>query len=407
MLSLTVRQVLFVFLCISFAFSQFSIRIAGQNIKPYMLVVALMLLLAPFVAQFKGRLGALFFLFSTIVLLLVFSAVWAPVIELALVRVVGLLFLYVTVLCLFFYGVEISHDALSGIVGRFTVLYVLCSLSYFVFGLYMFFVVGYVGEGDAWGERGIYGLYIEGVIPRMRGFSESPNNFVLVLTALIYLNLILVRRRALAVFLLVLCFLLTLSFSGVFSVLLPLALLFLLRAGSFKILGLAFTLTVILWGLFSVFDLSSVLQTRFDRLSSGSGRFDLFLHSIGIIAEAPFGGHGIAQARVLLDGFQGRELQSTHNSFLELALEAGVFVSAIYVVFWVVAVFRVASAKASVAHVRVLICYIVSLFLLNNANLLFYVELMVFNSCLVFLLLANCEREWCRSRSMCGGARFF
>ena len=122
-----------------------------------------------------------------------------------------------------------------------------------------------------------------------------------------------------------------------------------------------------------------IINARADRVISGSGRSDLFAYIVHLISEQPFFGFGLAQVREFLVGFHGRDLQSAHNSFLEVFFEGGVFAVLLFIMCWIMLVLKVACSKMPVYIKLILLSYIGGLLLISMANMMVYVELMILN----------------------------
>ncbi|WP_162928465.1 O-antigen ligase family protein [Shewanella japonica] len=220
---------------------------------------------------------------------------------------------------------------------------------------------------------------------------DSPNNLILVLIPLFYNEIYLFLKfrivSKLNVFLIVTCLILTMSSTGLIALFLPLSLYFIFTRVRVFIYGaiLSFVIFFVFYYLFiSYSEFSELLNSRFNRLATGSGRFDLFHFIFVKILDSPYIGFGISQARVLLEGFQGRDLQSTHNSFLEVAIEGGLFSLLLFIICWISLFIEVCLSVIKKFKACIL-CFIFSLLLVSSANMMVYVEMMMF--CLFIVLV--------------------
>ena len=147
-----------------------------------------------------------------------------------------------------------------------------------------------------------------------------------------------------------LCLLLTISVTGYVAYALLIATISLRKVK--YLLGLITVLTLLMVVLaFSYFQfewLQQIINARADRVSSGSGRSDLFAYILQLISKQPFFGFGLAQVREFLVGFHGRDLQSAHNSFLEVFFEGGVLALLLFILCWIMLVLKMVSSKVPV-----------------------------------------------------------
>lgn len=402
---LSINKALFWILLSSFFFQQFWITGFVTPIKPYMIVVLFSALFI--VLTYKGRkfhCPTYTYVVGVFYIYMIFTSMWADKIELSFVRSVGILLLvlaYFVLVQLSSY-VDLNNNRNLSL---YLHLFLIAIILYYIIGAYLVFISGgKVGSGF---EQGVLGIYYEGVLPRLRGFADSPNNMGLLLLPLFYVVYILrvsVSRTYYVTFFAIL--LLTLSFSTFVSFFLPLLIAVLLikqRWAVWFFLGMLPILAAFLYFYYSSEFVSNIINARFERLSTGSGRFELFSYSFDLISERPFFGSGISQAREFLVGFQGRSLQSTHNSFIEIFLEGGVVGLILFCFCWLSIAWHIAKANVEATDRVLLFSYLASLFVFSNANLMVYLELMVFNLFCIFLILRNLESSTLRkySPSLC------
>ncbi|MGD8172513.1 O-antigen ligase family protein [Vibrio sp. TRT 21S02] len=372
-----VKSIIFSVIIISLMVQQFWIISSPIVLKPYMLVIVGTIPFFLFNMNRKINFPGSFLILFTLMIYLVSTSFLVDDISLSFNRTLGLLLLFTLIFYLFIYGDESKFN--KRIILKFLLVYSCLSLSYYLVGLIASMKVeGYL-EGF---ERGIYGLYLDGILPRYRGFLDSPNNAVIILFMILMYSLMDSSKLGnLLSFLTLLLILITFSFTGYIAVtflILGYVLSRGIKAISASLLLVLFTIFLLLHFYLHDSTFSMLVDARVERLSTGSGRFELFSHSIELISNAPISGHGLAQARLLLEGFQGRDLQSTHNSFIEVFLEGGFLAITLYLLFWTMLFIDAIKSKVCWKSRVILFSYLVSLFVLNNSNNLFYVELMIF-----------------------------
>lgn len=384
------NKVFFVFF-VSFFFQQFWLVNIGTPLKPYMLLVILIapvLFLLPKIKIYSPKLLILPFLFFVYML---FSFYQATNFNLVMVRFIGITLLIVAYLILVISSKHITLESFYIFIKKFSYIYLALSLGYYFIGVAGLLLFGMELDGD----RKLFGLYMEGVLPRLRGGADSPNNFVLLLLLLNVGYLVsasTLNKKVSSIIMLAsaLCLLLTISVTGYVAYALLIATISLRKVK--YLLGLITVLTLLMVVLaFSYFQfewLQQIINARADRVSSGSGRSDLFAYILQLISKQPFFGFGLAQVREFLVGFHGRDLQSAHNSFLEVFFEGGVLALLLFILCWIMLVLKMVSSKVSVYIKLILLSYIGGLFLISMANMMVYVELMVLN---LFALIFYCR----------------
>lgn len=387
------KAFIFLAITISLSIQQFWISSHPVTIKPYMIVIVIALFLSIFYLKDKVDIPISIYLLFFLICLLVFSSISSYNILLSLNRAIGGVGLIALLFCLFFYSSEL--DVKPRIIEKLMLVYCILSLLYYAFGLIHGFNIDEYLSGF---DRGIYGLYLDGVLPRFRGFLDSPNNAVIIILAIIVYSMLYISKmsRLLTVLSLFILFL-TFSFTGYMAV--SFIILGYIVTKGIKPLTISLAITLISICILIYFYqtlpyFSSIVDARLARISTGSGRFELFSYSIGMISEKPILGYGLAQARVFLEGFQGRDLQSTHNSFIEVFFEGGVVNLFIYLLFWIFMTVDTIRSKIFWKDKILILSYVVSLFILNNGNNLIYVELMMFSLFWVYWLKRTKEYHY-------------
>lgn len=352
-------------------------------VKPYMLIL---FLIFPFLLT---RVRLRFYSISLVAfpgLLFVYiisTFLYADNTVLVLIRAIGIILLILTFISLILLSSIITAEMFYEFIRRFIVFYLVFSLCYYILGLEAFLNGGITLEN---GERKLFGLYMEGVLPRLRGGADSPNNFVLLL---IFLNVsyfmcchLLNKVISYNILILsILSLILTLSITGYLAFFCILLFVSLDNSKLFFTLLLFTLLSIITISLlyFSQDWFQNIVSTRVLRIGTGSGREGLFIYVIDLIGQNPIFGYGLGQARDFLVGFQGRQLQSTHNSFLEIFFEGGIFALILFVICWFTLFARIIISKCSLFSKKMLFLYLSGLLIFSQANLMIYVELMVLN----------------------------
>lgn len=375
------NKMFFVFF-VSFFFQQFWLVNIGTPLKPYMLLVILMvpvLFLLPKIKIYSPKLLVLPFLFFVYML---FSFYQANNYNLVMVRSIGIALLIVAYLILVISSKHITLESFYSFIKKFSYLYLGFSLIYYFIGVagLLFF------DMELDGDRKLFGLYMEGVLPRLRGGADSPNNFVLLLLLLNVGYLVstsTLNKKVSSIIMLfsALCLLLTISVTGYVAYALLIAIISLRKVKYLLSLITFLTLSMVLLA-FAYFQyewFQQIINARADRVSSGSGRSDLFAYIVHLISEQPFFGFGLAQVREFLVGFHGRDLQSAHNSFLEVFFEGGALAVLLFILCWIMLVLKVVCSKIPVYIKLILLSYIGGLLLISMANMMVYVELMILN----------------------------
>lgn len=384
----------FLALLLSFTFQQFSISTAITPIRPYMIMVSIGGIIFS-LNKFRVKLTTIDIFLSVLYLYMMATFIYSEEISLSIQMFFGLnLLLYsYFILRIFIYQYSLNEfvEKIYFIAKWFFILsfflYVIGVLAHYLFD------VSIVLEGG--GNRAVLlGVYFEGgITPRMRGLCDSPNNFGMY--AIIMLPVWLNYSPGIKWWQLsIVSIMLILSFSTtMFLALICMFFIFILNKFfnsngkvSRKLLVLIIFYTILFFvisgSIYFVFldglsaDLNAVIGYKLDRVSSGSGRFELWQYSWSLISENPVFGYGLNQARIVLAPY--RQVNSTHNNFLEVMLEGGVGGLLLYL-FLLSSVFVTVFSKSMMKKERqwVLIT-LVGLFIFSNANVNLYSDSFIF-----------------------------
>jgi len=263
--------------------------------------------------------------FLALYMYIMISSLWSINYSLSLQLIIGEIVLLLSyfilrhlVLSMSFYEVECIFFMVAK---WFTIL---STLLYLV-GIFYFFVFKISPSPDMYLNEhtiGIFGLYLEGLLPRFRGLSESPNNYLYIgfLTSLFFIY----KRHFYLALLAVLTIIFTISGTGFIA----LVVVFILNSLMSIKRAFGISLLVIIIAILGVYSYSNniefhqIISLRYERMLTGSGRYELWDYILGVIKDSPYFGYGANTTRVLLDGFRG--YQSAHNSFLDIAVTTGI-----------------------------------------------------------------------------------
>lgn len=373
---------------VSLLLQGFSLYVAGNPIRPYMFLILFFFpwMLGSFTRSFYKYELVMGLLFA----FLMASSAVARDQALAARRALGIAVLVVTYVFLT-KDRRLLFKLYSARWCQFLILaYFLFSVLYYLYGLYFFSRTGYVAVDVE--DRGVYGLYLEGVLPRMRGFTDSPNNLVIICLCSLWLSELSSFRgyRRVTNSLVVLSLLCTLSITGYVAALLY-AVYKLPKWGVAAILALVLVSSIglsILQG-----DGEQIYEERVSRIETGSGRWDIFEFIIDRIRENPMG-YGLAQGRVVLEDFHIDGYQSSHNNLLEVALEGGLFAGFLYIAANLSLLGHILQSRHLTRKARrVAMLWFAQLFVLGMSNLLIYVEIYVLAFALLYLFIKGAEDD--------------
>lgn len=346
-------------------------------IKPYMLCVPLILLWAAvnnrwiskvFVAE---KVALVFFCFMIV------SSLWAEEISLSILKVIGIILLMASYYATRSVVCVVPSATLFKILSIGGVLVMVTSLTYYAIGFYYFDESLLIDSFEGL-ERGLYGLYLEGSMVRMRGVFDSPNNLSLVCVFLfLFYDFNKTGVSTIGKILTSISLMLTLSLTGLIA----------LAVGYFFSIFIQRRYSSLLWLSFGVVAFSAavhftaperiidpLIDVRLERLTTGSGRWDLFEYALKKIGDKPIIGYGLNQSRVILK--EHREMQSTHNSFMEAAVDGGILALVLYSLSWffyLTTAFKLSSRYRQPFY----FASAISLFIFSQLNLLTFVEITI------------------------------
>lgn len=324
---------------------------------------------------------------------MVISALWAEDMGLAFIKVAGIILLIVSYYSLRASMAALTRQDLLRMISIGGILVVGLSLLYYATGVILLDAeaLKVVHNGT---ERGFYGVYLEGNMVRMRGLFDSPNNLALICVFLFlfydfYKSSLALAGKALSVCALIL----TLSLTGwlsliaayIFGMIIKRQLSVILLA----ICGVSAAVSVVYWVVPDE-TLNPMIEARVQRISTGSGRIELYELAFSKIAEQPIWGYGLNQARVVLK--EHRNVQSTHNSIVESAMDGGLVAVVIYLLAWLLFVLM-AFRLSWLGRKPFYVSSAIGLLVFSQANLLTYVELTVFYYALWFEIAAREANE--------------
>ncbi|MEH6456394.1 MAG: O-antigen ligase family protein [Cocleimonas sp.] len=275
-------------------------------------------------------------------------------------------------------------------VGR---IYVLLSLIFYLMGIVGVYFLGvgpsesmYVNE-HSWT---FYGAYFERTLPRLMGLSESPNNYLFF--TFLFMLFFRYKEKKGYEFIALLSLILTVSGTALIVLVLYYTFLFivsktnlllkLLLPFSFVVLGRVLYVNV---GL-----VKDIVDLRVLRLSTGSGRYELWDFVTEKISESPLLGYGANQSRLIIESHRG--LNSAHNSFLDMFLTTGVLGFMIYCLLHLS--LAITSLKLSqVYHTEMFVVLYVFLLLVSMSNNTLHIDYLIFYFGFLFVYLNNRKRR--------------
>lgn len=196
---------------------------------------------------------------------------------------------------------------------------------YFIIGGILFYLVGlyayYYNNLFIAEDRMYFGIMMENFMPRLRGFTESPNTYIL------FANFFLIYflEHKMIKYVLITLVSILLSFSTTGMIIASIILLFYIRINlrviSLILVVLALSVLVFIFFIENNQEIMRMIEWRLQRNSSGTGRFELWNFALGLIEQHPIVGYGINQTRDLIANFH--KLNSVHNSYIEVFLTGG------------------------------------------------------------------------------------
>jgi O-antigen ligase len=271
------------------------------------------------------KIWGLEYLFILFFLYLAISILWSNNLMLS----IRLIILEVVLLIMFFHlknyiidNYDINSFEINII--KFGYFYIISSFIFYLLGLitYYFHIFRL--------ENGFYlGVIFENFMPRLRGFTESPNTYIL------YANIFLIyflnkNKYVISIFTLVT---ILLSFSTTGIIISIFIILFNIRLKKRFIITVVLSLLagIVIYNIYikENTQIMKMIEWRLERNKTGTNRFLLWKYTIELIKNKPLLGYGINQSRDLIS--QYFKLNSVHNSFLEILLTGGLIGFLIYI----------------------------------------------------------------------------
>ena len=158
--------------------SLFKIAVGYTVISLYMLFVIVLVVINLKYLHIKALYGyeiVFFILYGYII----FSSLWSIDYGLSIKIIIGELILLTTYLILRYFTDNESISNIEIMLSKVFKLFIVTSILYYLVGIIYFYILNmdissmYLNEHSL----GIFGLYLEGYMPRFSGLSESPNNY--------------------------------------------------------------------------------------------------------------------------------------------------------------------------------------------------------------------------------------
>jgi len=305
--------------------------------------------------------------FVLLYMYIVFSSLWSIDYALSLKLILGEIVLLLSYFILRYLSSTVTLENFEKIFLHIAKFFTIVSLILYIYGIVWYYVLEFIpSEGMYLNESsiGILGLYLEGFMPRFRGLSESPNNYFyiefLVTVFLLYKSQI--KFAIISISTLIL----TVSSTG--ALVLISVILFTLFNKKYIMKLIPLVVIVILSGFILYLNnefIYHLLNYRFDRIMTGSGRIELWLYLLDYINESPFFGYGANTSRIILENLRG--YQSAHNSFLDILLTTGVIGLLILLSFFILLL--LISLKLSLQYNTNMFIYLwISYFIISMSN---------------------------------------
>lgn len=385
-------KLIFLLLLIAFTAQQFSIPLAITPIRPYMVLVVIFCL-AIFIKLVQGRSIYLHITIIDQLLLLLygymsFTVLYAADLALGVHLIVGLMLLVASFFIIKIYASSLSLIEVREILVLTAKVFFLSSFIWYVVGLvavYIFNISLESVDNEEHAYYKLYGVFLEGgAIPRLRGLCDSPNNFGMY--SVFFLPILLAYERKLPFYLygiMAISILATMS-ATTYVAFVSLFLVWILSS-FFKLkfkkvvsfLMITTMLSFICYLFFELFASNSILESldhiagdRLARAETGSGRWELWEFTLGLIQNHPILGYGLNQSRDLL--LPLRALKSTHNNVLELLIEGGVIALFLYILLLAACLFCIYGKIKSKLDRTWIFHAFIGAFIFSNANVTVY-----------------------------------
>lgn len=257
--------------------------------------------------------------------------------------------------------------------------FIYVSIVLYVLGILMYYVFNWTPLQSSYlndHSIRIFGLYLEGSVPRLMGLSESPNNYSYF--AMLFMWFFVYKRHLNLAIITFFTLLLTISSTCIFALIIHFFLLFFFvsRMNKFKMIFLLFIVATVFYYLYIKFPfVKEVVDYRIERNSTGSGRLGLWKYVYSLLIESPFFGYGANQSRLLIAPYRG--LMSTHNSFLEILLTTGILGGITYLSFLFI-LFRKSYLMSCKVKTPMFLALTISFILFGTANNTLHIEYVIF-----------------------------
>ncbi|NQD37410.1 O-antigen ligase family protein [Permianibacter sp. IMCC34836] len=404
----------------AFFLQQYAIDTPVTPIRPYMLVTLLALIVACFHvisgSKLVFRLVPLDYCVFVFYFFLLFTSLYAANTKLAVQMFFGVILLLAAYGGIRYFLMRFDSDAFYRCFALIAKFYFVSSFLLYLMGifssLYLERPTVLLGESEAYALS--WGVYFEGgVIPRLRGVTDSPNNFAMYALVLIpiwffgsepprlHFKILAVASVAL-----------TLSVSAYIAIALMIATFvfwrFRISSGHisqrFAALIVAGAVTLLASVvLLAAFDgeakefINNMIGTRLEHAATGSGRFELWQYCMNIISEGPLWGFGLNQERVLLAPL--RNLQSVHNNIIGAYFSGGAMALFLYLVLLIQLAWTFVSKVLPYRErVWLSLCWI-SLFVFSNVNETLFADSFFFS----LAIFSSTVNVFCRCEGDEGG----
>lgn len=315
------------------------------------------------------------------------TIIYAADTGLALHLVVGLMVLLASFFIVKIYAAPLSVEKLRDTLVLASKFFFLSCFAWYLVGCaaYYLFNVSLMAIPENEAVSYLYGIYIEGGnMPRFRGICDSPNNFGMY--SVLFLPILFAYDRRLPIYLYVVIFSSIIATISTTTYLAFFIMLFVLMLSSFSKLNFKKIISIILIGvMFSIFlgiafvifehsaslmnGINNIIDARVARIETGSGRWELWEFTFGLVKDSPIVGYGLNQSRELL--LPLRALKSTHNNILELLIEGGAIALFFYISLLITCLLCIFKVKNNSDREWMLYAFIGE-FIFSNANVTVY-----------------------------------
>lgn len=254
--------------------------------------------------------------------------------------------------------------------------YILGSIILYIIGIYDFAMHPILEK------KTYFGLLQESILPRLRGFAESPNSFIPF--ALFFLVYFLDKKQNLWIFLTLTAIVASFSSTGMLIAFIILIIIYVNKI-NFKLIlfTLIFLLVVVLLYVYLIQENQEIMRMinwRMERNVSGTGRFELWSYALNLISDNIFG-YGINTTRILIHDFHA--LVSVHNSVLEIFLTGGFIALFLYLLLYLVILFQSLYIWRNYKDKKMFLLFIIYV-LIGMANNTLHVGYVVFSLAILF-----------------------